>query len=139
MRSRWLNQFHHIGSCSKFHELFRQFLLQDDIFRGLSCYQEVPVQDLCVAYPHKSHRFDWFVQELGLIIELHGAQHYRPVDFGGSGAATALAQYRRGLFRDHGKYVAAVTAGYSYVAIPWNFPAPLSREYLFSLLESSDE
>jgi len=113
----------------------RQVFLTDRVFQGLNCFQEVNVQEICPDYPHRSHHFDWFVEQLDCVIELHGAQHYKPINFGGIGYDDLMVQFRKGLFRDSLKEQAARAAGLTYLAIPHT--AELTGELILRLIMES--
>jgi hypothetical protein len=116
IRSRWTDQFSALGNQSKFHEKVRDILQQDKLLRGFKSYQEVPVKDLCPGYPN-THFFDWYIDELNTVIELHGAQHYKVVNYGNSSFEKAQKNFAEIQSRDKQKKAAAIAAGYTYVEI----------------------
>lgn len=134
IRSRWANQFKELSNSSKFHLRIRELLAADSLFSSIRCYQEVPVTDLCPNYPNPSHRFDWYIEDLDLIIELHGEQHYKVTNRGNVGRAQAEREFRRGQGRDMAKKQAAEEAGYTYLEIPYKMLKKLNPETLRSLI-----
>lgn len=63
---------------------------------------------------------DWYIESLGVVIELHGRQHYEAVDFGGEGPHVAGWRFRKATQRDNQKKEAIIEAGYSIVTIPYS-------------------
>lgn len=133
IRSRWTNQFTELPSQSNFHNKVRKFLATDRILKGFKAYQEVPVRDLIPHYP-ATHFFDWYVEELHLVIELHGEQHYRVVNFGNISYESAQKNFRDIRRRDAQKKAAAIEAGYSYLEISYKQYQKLTAEKLKNLL-----
>lgn len=118
-RLRWANQWKELPNQSAFHEEVRQILTSDSFLKGLKCYQEVPVVDLIEDYPDYRHRFDWYIDELNTVIELHGEQHYKPVNFGGQGYEETVSLFKQNQRRDSLKKEAAENAGFNYIAISY--------------------
>jgi len=133
VRSRWTNQFTELTAQSKFHNKVRSLLVSDQILRGFNAYQEVSVKDLVPDYP-ATHFFDWYVEELNLIVELHGAQHYKVVNFGNVSYEDAQRAFKDIKRRDSQKKAAALEAGYSYLEISYKQYSKLSSEMLKELL-----
>lgn len=138
-RTRWRNQYWYSENASKFHEAFRQFLINNSTFRNLSCYQEVNVKDLIPDYPYTNHHYDWYIKELGWIIELHGRQHYDLVNYGGIGMDSLIVQFNRQRYRDSEKAIAALDNGFHYIAIPYTQEKDLSFELMMQLAEATYE
>ena len=136
IRSRWTNQFRALGNQSKFHEKVRSILQADTLLRGFKCYQEVPVKDLCQDYPY-NHFFDWYIEELGVVVELHGAQHYKVVNRGNVSYEQAQKDFQGIQQRDKQKKTAALAAGLQYVEISYKeyqkLDAARFRELLFEV------
>jgi hypothetical protein len=118
IRSRWSNQFKELSNQSKFHEKVRHILTTDSLLKAFSCYQEVPVKDLCPEYSD-NHYFDWYIQELNMIVELHGAQHYSVVNYGNIGYEDAIREFNNIQKRDSQKKEAAKQKGMTYVEISY--------------------
>ena len=133
IRSRWTNQFTELPSQSNFHNKVRELLCSDRILKGFSAYQEVPVADLCPDYPGR-HYFDWYIEELNLVVELHGQQHYKVVNRGNIAYALAQRDFQEIKGRDAQKKAAALAAGYRYLEISYKEYPKLDAERLKSLL-----
>ena len=122
-RVKWKNQFTTITSASKFHNRVREILATDPIFKNFRCYQEVAVHELVDGYPHHNHHYDWYIEELLTVIELHGAQHYGVVNYGNIGWEDAERQFQGIQELDSAKKYAALDAGFKYVEIHYkNYP-----------------
>ena len=134
IKSRWTNQFKTLEHNSNLHNNVRNIFATDSFFNGLSCYQEVPVIDLCPDYHSAAHRFDWYIEELNLIIELHGRQHYEVVTFGKTSYEEAQADFKSGQLRDRLKKQAAEEAGYDYVEISYKDCVKLDAHKLKNLI-----
>lgn len=128
-KSKWNNQFSKLNS-SKFHEKLRQIFVTDSFFKNLSCYQEVKVSNLVPGYQSNQHAVDWYIEELMLVIELHGEQHYSPTNFGNSSFEQTNIAFNNIKYRDNLKKTALEENGYSYLEIPYKDVTKLSSEYL---------
>jgi len=106
-----------------------------DIIRGSSAlcehgvYQEYPVQKINPDYPHASHRFDWVITGLKVVVEVHGRQHFEPVAFDGD-QVEAVTRFHRQKKRDNAKRNAACEAGWAYVWVS----DELSEEALLAII-----
>ena len=129
-RHQWANQFKQLPNQSNFHEKVRDLFKTDPFFSKLNCYQEVNVAELILNYPHHNHHFDWYVEELAMIIELHGQQHYSIVNYGNVGYDEAQRNLYKIQDRDNTKKTAAVQAGFEYVEIPYTAYAKLDSKSL---------
>ena len=118
IRSRWTDQFKALGNQSKFHEKVREILRTDRLLSQFKCYQEVPVKDLCEGYP-SNHFFDWFIEELDTVIELHGQQHYKVVNRGNVSYEQAQKDFQGIQARDKQKKAAALAADFKYVEVSY--------------------
>lgn len=134
MRSRWISKAHLNEEASKFHNEVRDTLLNNPIWSPMKCYQEVPVVDLVPGYPHSSHHVDWYIDTYKVVIELHGAQHYKAVNYGGVGYDQAQRDFRAIQYRDNLKKTALLEAGYRYVEIPYKYQGKLDGELLKQLI-----
>ena len=137
-RNKWRTQYQKIESASKFHNRVREIFATDRFFRNLACYQEVNVQDLIHSYPFRSHHFDWYIDELQTVVELHGDQHYKVVNYGNIGIEEAQRNHIRIKDRDNTKKLAATEAGYDYVAIPYKEYKKLNAQRLKHLIFYGD-
>jgi len=118
-RSKWKTQFVVIDGNSKFHEKVRAILVSDTWLKALRAYQEVPVDSLIGSYPSSRHRYDWYIEDLNLIIELHGQQHYKRTNRGNVGYEQSVRDFRSLQARDRQKKQAAIDAGFRYLEIPY--------------------
>ncbi len=132
--ARWKNQYWFNENASKFHERFRQFLLHEPRLYRFKCYQEVNVRDLCPTYKYHNHHYDWYIEELGWVIELHGVQHYKPTKFGKIGFDDLVLGFRNQQSRDSEKLIAAIKEGFSYISIPYTAQKHLSFKLLEELI-----
>jgi hypothetical protein len=111
---KWKNQYSNIDNASKFHNKVKDIFVTDQYFKLMQCYQEINVAQLIPGYPHNNHHFDWYIEELQTIVELHGAQHYQVVNFGSIGREEAHRQFLRIRDRDNTKKTAALDTGFEY-------------------------
>ena len=137
IRSRWDNQFVDRPESSKLHSKIRELILKNPIMKSLKCYQEVPVVDLCPDYYSNAHRFDWYCEELNLVIEVHGQQHYTLTNRGNIGRGQAEREFAKSRMRDSEKKQAALEAGYNYLEISYKDVKKLTHEGLQNLLFES--
>ena len=133
-RHKWKNQFQIIEGNSKFHEEVRKIFVSDSFFSKLRCFQEVPVKDLCPTYPSSSHRFDWYIEDLNMIIELHGQQHYAFSNRGNIQYEDAQRAFLKGKVRDHDKQTAITDQGLVYKIISYKEYGKLTAEKLKDIL-----
>ena len=132
-RTKWKNQYEIIEGNSKFHESVRNIFVSDTFFSKLQCFQEVPIKELVPNY-HKNHYLDWFIDELGVILELHGEQHYRIVNFGNHSYGEAKENFHNIRYRDNLKKTALIQAGYQYREISYKDKIKINAEYLKRIL-----
>ncbi len=133
-KNKWADQFTELPNQSNFHELVRTIFRQDTWFKNLRCYQEVPVIDLIPEYFSNQHRFDWYVEELNTILELHGEQHYKAISFGSMSYENKQKAFAEGQRRDHLKKEAAESNGFKYKSISYKEIQKLSGSYIKTLL-----
>ena len=110
-------------------------LTHSRFFKNFNIYQEYPVNKLIQDYRYGSHRVDWYIKELGLVIELMGQQHYKPVNFSNEGKFLVLDKFSKIKERDHLKREALIAAGYTYIEIKYD--EDLTESLLLSKLEQS--
>ena len=130
MRSRWKTKFYDIEGASKFHKSIQTILIEDEYFKSMNCYQEVPVEDLAPGFPYKGYHYDWYIQPLNCIIELHGQQHYKVTRFGNYSMDTAIRNFEEGTQRDTDKEYAALENNYTYIVISYIEQKRLCGSYL---------
>jgi hypothetical protein len=129
-KNRWINQYTLLEHNSNFHNKVRDIFITDPFFSGLKCYQEVLVCYLVEDYPNKSHRFDWYIEELNLIIELHGQQHYEVVTYGITSYEEAQRDFQQIQHRDQQKKQAAINACFKYKEISYKLYKKLTAALL---------
>ncbi len=134
---RYKNQYFTNESASKFHNRIRELFATEAPFSSLTCLQEVNVKDLVPDYSYHNHNFDWFIKELDVVIELHGIQHYKPINFGGESAARTIQSFRNTKYRDSLKQAAAEEAGYQYIEIPYSFLPKITAASILELIEAN--
>jgi hypothetical protein len=133
-RVNWKTQFDFIEANSKFHNKVRDILRRDVPFRFMNCFQEIPVHELCPGYHSRAHRYDWFIEDTGHVIELHGEQHYKFTNRGNIGYEEAHRAFKKGQARDRQKKIAAIEAGFEYVEISYKFANKLDAKLLKQLI-----
>lgn len=138
-RSQWKNQFVEIDSASKLHNHVRSIFANDSFFKSMNCFQEVPVAALVPSYSNPSHRVDWFIDELMMIVEIHGKQHYKMQNFGNKPYMEAFRDFNNGRYRDSMKKTALMDANYSYIEIPYNVVKKLDGSSLKNLILTYSE
>jgi len=134
----WKNQYKRLPNQSDAHEKVRKILCNDPVFSKLCCYQEVPVSDVCPGYTSTQQRFDWYIQELGVVLEIHGEQHYSPTAWSkNTPYLQKMLAFHRGRARDSMKKQAAEEAGLRYLEIPYSKIRELDGPKLLRLLEEA--
>lgn len=128
-KSKWTNQFT-VLNTSNFHEKVRQIFVEDSFFKNLSCYQEVQISSLVPAYSSNQHCADWYIDELRVVIELHGKQHYSRSNFGNSAYDQSVKDFNNIKYRDNLKKTALLEAGYEYIEISYKEINKLTPQYL---------
>ena len=117
--NKYKTQFQINLTASQYHQKIGTLIKGVDSLRNLHWYQEVPVQVLVPSYYSTLHRVDWYCETLGLVLEIHGEQHYRIVNFGSIAAEDALINFNNGQSRDNQKRYALEEAGYVYKIIDY--------------------
>jgi len=115
-------------NSSKFHESVRGILMNDNFFKNLKCYQEVPVSYLCEDYPNRNHHIDWYIHELRTVVELHGRQHYQRTNFGNKPYLESVIDFNNIKYRDNLKKTAIIENGYEYIEINYKYAGKLTAE-----------
>ena len=126
-------QFQYRESASKLHKKVGDILRNSTLIGGHHVYQEYPVNRVNPNYPASSHHFDWVIPSLKLVFECHGKQHYEVCSFGAE-AEKAIENFKAQQERDKAKKIAALSAGYCYVEVPYTLEKSLSEMVLFDLL-----
>lgn len=129
---KWKNQFKIIDTASKFHNTVREIFATDPFFKNLSCYQELNVRDLVPECQDHNLHYDWYIQELNTIVELHGKQHYEMTNFGNISYNQAVSNFLSSKTRDSIKKWLAIEAGYKFVEI--SYKEKITAERLKTLI-----
>lgn len=125
-------------NASKLHRMVGDFLRGSKIFGGYEIYQEYPVNRVNPHYDTGRHHFDWVIPALKLVVECHGEQHYKVVNFGYDTEEEARAAFLEGKQRDQAKCRAAMDAGYAYIVIPYTVKE-IDEDEFFDLYEEATE
>ena len=134
-RSKWKNQFYTIESASNFHNSVRFVFANDSFFKQLNCFQEVPVKSLVDTYSNSLDAVDWYIDELNVVLELHGVQHYKMQSFGSKDSyANQKKAFNNIKYRDNRKMHALMSAGYTYKVISYKDAKKISSDYLKNIL-----
>jgi len=129
------NQFVELPNQSLFHEKMRSILRTDALFREMTCLQEVQVRSIIPSYGVSTHHYDWYIKEMGVVIELHGRQHYHRTNFGSTGYEASVKAFEGIRRRERIKRRAAIDAGYIYVEVPYTMKDDLTAVILLQLIE----
>ena len=134
-RSTLKNQFYYYENASNFHNKVRDVFANDNFFKQLACYQEVPLSFLVSNYPNNFDAVDWWIDELGVILELHGEQHYKAVNFSKN---ISFEEKQKNFFnirfRDNRKKTALINSGYKYIEICYKNKNKINSNYLKDLI-----
>jgi hypothetical protein len=133
----WNSQYKELSNQSSFHEAVRTIFSTDPIFSKMHCYQEVEVAELIPEYPHKGQRYDWYINEMNVVIELHGKQHYVRTNFGTTGYSVSVKNFKDMQARDSAKKLAAEEAGLLYIEIPYTMQKGLTAAAILELIQRS--
>jgi hypothetical protein len=88
------------------------------------------------SYEYPNHHYDWYIDELDIIVELHGSQHYKMSNFGNIGYSDMEVKHRNMLYRDNLKRTIAQENGHAYAVVPYQLRNKLSYELLLELTET---
>lgn len=116
--SRFQFEFRH--NASKQHKLLGDILRNSEPWKGYKIYQEYPVNRINEKWKNSRAHFDWVIKDLKVVIEIHGEQHYYPVQFGGISPQEAKMEFIRRVNQDNAKKQAALEANYKYVTIKYD-------------------
>lgn len=122
-------------NASKLHKAVGDILRSSEVFKLWKVYQEYPVNRVNPSFQSGREKFDWVILDLAVVLECHGEQHYRPVNFGGIPDDEAVANFHQQQRRDIRKEDAAIDAGFGYIAI--KFSDEVSEERLISLVKEN--
>lgn len=136
-RAKWKNQFVSIPGASQFHNKVREIFTTDTFFKQLNCFQEVPVSALVDTYTNNFDAVDWFIDELNIVLELHGIQHYKMQSFGNKDSyANQVKAFNNIKYRDNRKKYALINSGYTYIEISYKEISKLNADYIKNKLMS---
>jgi hypothetical protein len=138
-RTKWKTQYQVIEENSKFHNDVRAIFATDPFFSRLKCFQEVPVIDICPDYHTNLHRFDWYIEDLGIVLELHGEQHSKLTNRGSIKYEEAEREFLKAKVRDYDKYTAAENNKLIYKVILYKEAKRLTAEKLKQIILSQKE
>lgn len=133
-KSSWKTKYFMVESASNFHNRVRDILCTDSFFKNLRAYQEVLMRDLVPDYHSHLEAVDWYIEDLNLILELHGRQHYQMTNFGDIGYDHAMRNFHRQQSRDSNKKFTLEEAGYRYIEISYKLYSQLDAELLKDIL-----
>lgn len=133
-RSSWVSKYFLYPEASNFHNKLRDILLNGQ-FKGLPCYQEVPLSSLVEDDGHL--RVDWFIEPLNVCIELQGRQHYIETNFNNKSKIESSIDFIGIKYRDNYKKGRLQEAGYIYIAIPYTDETILNEEYLVARIKEA--
>ena len=100
----------------------------------MNCFQEVPVAALVPSYVYNNHKVDWYIDELGIILEIHGKQHYEMANFGNDPYIDALKKHNNIKYRDNLKKTALTDAGYEYREINYKIAKKITAQSLKEII-----
>ena len=131
-RTKWKNQYQKIDSSSLFHEEVRAVFTTDCFFKQLKCFQEVPLKALVPTYPNAFDAVDWYIDELNVVLELHGIQHYKMQSFG---SQDSVYNQKKNFYnikhRDNRKKTALENANFTYIEISYKLLPKLKKDHAF--------
>lgn len=127
-KAKWKGKLHKYPEASRIHNRVRELMLSGR-FLFYRAFQEVPLKDLVENY-NGGMRVDWYVEDLNLVIELHGKQHYEQTSFGAESKLTSNFNWIASKDRDSNKKGLLQDAGYLFVEIPYSDESILTQEYL---------
>lgn len=134
-RSVLKNQFYYYENASNFHNKVRNIFANDSFFNQFSCYQEVPLSFLVKNYPNNKDAVDWWIDEFGVIIELHGRQHYQSTSFTKNiSYEEKQKNFYNIKYRDNRKKTFLLNADYKYIEISYKEIGKITPEYLKNLI-----
>jgi len=94
----------------------------------------VPVSGLVTSYSNNQHCIDWYIDELGMILELHGKQHYQITNYGNAPYEKVTKDFYNMRYRDNAKKQALLEAGFEYREINYRLEPKLNAKLLKDIL-----
>jgi len=114
-----------------------EFLRNSEYFKHYKIYQEYPVNKVNPKFLSGRHKFDWYVKDLNLVIEVHGQQHFSPICFGGISEEEADRNLARQIVKDAMKEDAALNANATYIVI--RYDEEINDEILLQKILNANE
>lgn len=130
-------QYAYRENASRLHKAVGEVLRTGEAFGEHEAYQEYPVNRVNEDYPDSSHHFDWVIPDLKVVIECHGIQHYKVVDWEGGEAEKAISAYKALKERDFAKREAAWAADWIYVEVPYWKEHDIDEKELLDLIDAA--
>jgi len=126
-------------NASKLHRAMGDCLVSSEVFSHYRIEQEVSVRVILPTYPFGSHKFDYAIFGINVVIECHGKQHYDVQTFGQE-MAQAVQGFKNQRKRDQAKKDAALTAGFVYIEVPYTALKKIDEDLIWGLyLEGQKE
>jgi len=130
-------QYAYRENASRLHKAVGEVLRTGEAFGEHEAYQEYPVNRVNENYPDSSHHFDWVIPDLKVVIECHGIQHYKVVDWEGGEAEKAISAYKALKERDFAKREAAWDADWIYVEVPYWKEGDLDEKEILDMIDAA--
>lgn len=124
-------------NASKLHKTVGELLRTDPMFAHYWSFQEYPVNRVNTSFYSGSHRFDWVIPVLKLVIECHGKQHFKLVTFDGN-VDNAINIFEDTKFRDKEKKDAALAAGYRYITVSYKEEKDVTAALIFDKIKEAE-
>jgi very-short-patch-repair endonuclease len=118
-------------NASNLHKAVGDCLRESELFGTQEIYQEYPVNKVNPKYANGRHKFDWVLPTIKLVVECHGQQHYKVVNFGYDTIEEAIDAFRDCKSRDNSKMDAALDAGYTYIVIPYTALKTINDQMIY--------
>jgi hypothetical protein len=94
---------------------------------------------LVEKYKYPSHKVDWYIDELGTVIEIHGRQHYQITNFGNIPYLDAYRGFNNIRYRDNMKKTALIEAGFEYREIHYKQMKQMTPELIKEIVLNGDD
>jgi very-short-patch-repair endonuclease len=93
------------------------------------------VSSLVPAYPNNRDCVDWYIDELNIVLELHGKQHYQMQSFGSKDSVfNQKKNFYNIKFRDNRKKTSLLNANINYIEISYKDKSKITADYLKNLI-----
>jgi len=108
-------------NSSSLHKIVGNILKESNFFRLHKIYQEYPVVLINPDFWNSKCKYDWVILDMGIVIEIMGEQHYKPVRWNRNiSAGEAEMNFQDTKRKDEQKKNAALEVGFSYVELDFN-------------------